>query len=106
MTRADQTAASGSGGVTKTIIKKQSPLDARVQHLMELICDLKVMEQNVRKMDFDVQRSPLGKITKAQLKAGFESLTKIEQFIMAGNFGPEFHEAVNQYYTRIPHFFG
>lgn len=40
--------------------KKPSRLDARVQSLLELICDLKAMEECVLEMKFDVKKAPLG----------------------------------------------
>ncbi|KAI1730634.1 poly(ADP-ribose) polymerase catalytic domain-containing protein [Ditylenchus destructor] len=84
----------------------ESKLDSQIRHVMELICDLKAMELEIRNMEYDVNKSPLGNITKAQIKAGYEALTKIENFIKAGNFGSGFVDAVNEYYTKIPHYFG
>jgi len=85
----------------------KSKLDPRLQHLMDLICDIRSMERDVSKMDYDVKKSPLGKITKEQLKAGFEALSRIERHILDNStYNAEFMDAVNEYYTRIPHYFG
>lgn len=35
-------------------------LDDKIRYLMEMICDLKTMEREVQKMDYDTNRSPLG----------------------------------------------
>lgn len=40
--------------------KKTSELDSRIQSLLELICDLKAMEECVLEMKFDTKKAPLG----------------------------------------------
>lgn len=40
--------------------KKISQLDVKVQSLLELICDLKAMEECVLEMKFDIRKAPLG----------------------------------------------
>ena len=40
--------------------KKTSKLDVKVQSLLELICDLKAMEECVLEMKFDTKKAPLG----------------------------------------------
>lgn len=40
--------------------KKASELDSRIQSLLELICDLKAMEECVLEMKFDTKKAPLG----------------------------------------------
>lgn len=49
---------------------------------------------------------PAGKLTVAQIKAGYQSLKKIEDCIRAGQRGRALMEACNEFYTRIPHDFG
>ncbi|TKR81223.1 hypothetical protein L596_015131 [Steinernema carpocapsae] len=83
-----------------------SKLDKRIQDLLQLICDIKTMEEAVLEMEFDASRSPLGKVTKQQIKAGYEALNRIEKFIEVSKYNKDFVEAVNDYYTRIPHAFG
>lgn len=40
--------------------KRTSKLDVKVQSLLELICDLKAMEECVLEMKFDTRKAPLG----------------------------------------------
>lgn len=40
--------------------KKTSKLDVKIQSLLELICDLKAMEECVLEMKFDTRKAPLG----------------------------------------------
>ncbi|KAJ8366951.1 hypothetical protein AAFF_G00336400 [Aldrovandia affinis] len=86
--------------------KKASQLDIKVQSLLELICDIKAMEECVLEMKFDIKKAPLGKLTVEQIKAGYASLKKIEECVKRKGNGKELLEACNQFYTRIPHDFG
>lgn len=40
--------------------KRTSKLDVKIQSLLELICDLKAMEECVLEMKFDTRKAPLG----------------------------------------------
>lgn len=40
--------------------RKPSKLDVKVQSLLELICDIKAMEECVLEMKFDTRKAPLG----------------------------------------------
>ncbi|XP_072296739.1 poly [ADP-ribose] polymerase 2 isoform X2 [Eucyclogobius newberryi] len=86
--------------------KKPSTLDAKVQSLLELICDLKAMEECVLEMKFDIRKAPLGKLTMEQIRAGYAALKKIEDCLKKKGGSRELLEACNQFYTRIPHDFG
>ncbi|XP_017327105.1 poly [ADP-ribose] polymerase 2 [Ictalurus punctatus] len=86
--------------------KKPSQLDVRLQSLMELICDIKAMEECVLEMKFDIKKAPLGKLTVEQIRAGYSSLKRIEQCLKKKSNSKELLEACNQFYTRIPHDFG
>uniref|UniRef100_A0A915KKE3 Poly [ADP-ribose] polymerase n=1 Tax=Romanomermis culicivorax TaxID=13658 RepID=A0A915KKE3_ROMCU len=85
-----------------------SKLDVRVQNLIKLICDLKNMEQTVKEMQYDADKSPLGKLTTSQIKAGYEALSKIERILnKTGQVASSaLAQACSDFYTRIPHCFG
>ncbi|MED6258162.1 Poly [ADP-ribose] polymerase 2, partial [Ataeniobius toweri] len=90
-----------------TAPKKQlSKLDAKVQSLLELICDLKAMEECVLEMKFDTKKAPLGKLTSEQIRAGYAALKRIESCLKKKGSRRDLLEACNQFYTRIPHDFG
>uniref|UniRef100_UPI0037E9767C poly [ADP-ribose] polymerase 2 n=1 Tax=Semicossyphus pulcher TaxID=241346 RepID=UPI0037E9767C len=86
--------------------KKTSKLDLKIQSLLELICDLKAMEECVLEMKFDTRKAPLGKLTSDQIRAGYTALKKIEDCLKKKGSNRELLEACNQFYTRIPHDFG
>ncbi|XP_030395389.1 poly [ADP-ribose] polymerase 2-like isoform X4 [Gopherus evgoodei] len=86
--------------------KPASRLDPRVQALLGLICDLQAMEEMVLEMKYDTKKAPLGKLTVEQIRAGFQSLQKVEVVLRAGDTGRALLEACNEFYTRVPHDFG
>lgn len=46
--------------------KQASMLDVKIQELLELICDLKAMEECVLEMKFDTRKAPLGQCDIAE----------------------------------------
>ncbi|VDD85971.1 unnamed protein product [Enterobius vermicularis] len=83
-----------------------SKLDVRIQDLLSLICNLQLMEQNVMEFEYDSSKAPLGKLTKEQIKTGYSLLKDIARHVRKTDFSRKFVEAVNSYYTKIPHNFG
>ncbi|XP_068604576.1 poly [ADP-ribose] polymerase 2 [Brachionichthys hirsutus] len=86
--------------------KRPSKLDLKIQSLLELICDLRAMEECVLEMKFDIRKAPLGKLTSEQIRAGYTALKKIEGCLKKKGSSHQLLEACNQFYTRIPHDFG
>uniref|UniRef100_A0AAQ4QMW5 Poly [ADP-ribose] polymerase n=1 Tax=Gasterosteus aculeatus aculeatus TaxID=481459 RepID=A0AAQ4QMW5_GASAC len=86
--------------------KRTCKLDVKVQSLLELICDIKAMEECVLEMKFDTRKAPLGKLTTEQIRAGYAALKNIEECLKKKGNGRDLLEACNQFYTRIPHDFG
>ena len=86
----------------------ESKLEKELQELMKLICDIKAMELAASELEFDTKRNPLGKVSAAQIKAGYESLARIAELLEEGapTNSHAIKEASGQFYTRIPHFFG
>ncbi|CAD5230121.1 unnamed protein product [Bursaphelenchus okinawaensis] len=81
-------------------------LDPKVKSVIDLISDLKAMEKHLKRLNFDTNRTPLGCITKEQIKIGYKLLSQIEKKINTKTFATEFHALVSDYYTKIPHCFG
>uniref|UniRef100_A0A8C1NAS1 Poly [ADP-ribose] polymerase n=1 Tax=Cyprinus carpio TaxID=7962 RepID=A0A8C1NAS1_CYPCA len=91
---------------TEDKVKRPQRTRLKVQSLLELICDLKAMEECVLEMKFDTKKAPLGKLTTEQIRAGYASLKRIEECLKKKRSNKELVEACNQFYTRIPHDFG
>ncbi|XP_026576412.1 poly [ADP-ribose] polymerase 2 [Pseudonaja textilis] len=92
----------------ETVSKPQvvSQLDLRVQALVELICNIRMMEEMVIEMKYDTRKAPLGKLKAEQIQAGYRSLQKIEACLKWSQTGSVLLEACNEFYTQIPHDFG
>eukprot|EP00730_Choanoeca_flexa_P009140 TRINITY_DN12596_c0_g1_i2.p1 TRINITY_DN12596_c0_g1~~TRINITY_DN12596_c0_g1_i2.p1 ORF type:complete len:684 (+),score=225.95 TRINITY_DN12596_c0_g1_i2:67-2118(+) len=84
----------------------ESQLKPEVKSLMELIFDVKKMNAAVVEMEYDLERMPLGKLTKDQILAGYQTLKDIEALIEGGASRAELTDASSEFYTRIPHAFG
>jgi len=83
-----------------------SKLDNKLQALVELLCNIKEMEEAVMEMKYDTKKAPLGKLTKEQIKAGYKALKKIDQCITNKKSDNELILACDAFYTRVPHCFG
>jgi len=85
----------------------ESKLDKRVQDLIKLIFDMNMMESVMKELEFDCKKQPLGKLTKDQIKKGYEVLTELEKEMKKRS--PKVAvliDLTNQFYTLIPHNFG
>jgi poly [ADP-ribose] polymerase len=78
-------AAVGGGGAGKQLATvtsdSRSALDPRVQDLMCLIFDVKLMEDSLREMEVDLKKMPLGTLSKTQINAGYEVLSAIQDVL-------------------------
>ncbi|KAK3741942.1 hypothetical protein RRG08_024688 [Elysia crispata] len=91
---------------SQDIAVPDSKLDKCLQDLVQMICDVKSMEDAVVEMKYDAKKAPLGKLTKTQIKAGYEALQNIETLIKKNDMGRKLSDACSEFYTRIPHEFG
>jgi len=48
----------------------------------------------------------VGRLTKEQIKAGYSALQTIASCVEKAEFGSRLTAACNDFYTRIPHYFG
>eukprot|EP01004_Peranema_trichophorum_P001893 NODE_1246_length_2049_cov_43.662513_g1054_i0.p1 GENE.NODE_1246_length_2049_cov_43.662513_g1054_i0~~NODE_1246_length_2049_cov_43.662513_g1054_i0.p1 ORF type:complete len:503 (+),score=117.03 NODE_1246_length_2049_cov_43.662513_g1054_i0:366-1874(+) len=96
------TAEDSTEGTSTTI--PESKLPPQVQDIIKLITDTKMMTNSMSELEIDVKKMPLGKISKMQVKQGFEVLKKISEVIKgkAGNLV----QLSSDFYTIIPHDFG
>ncbi|XP_050688575.1 poly [ADP-ribose] polymerase 2-like isoform X2 [Eriocheir sinensis] len=82
-------------------------LHPRVRAIIELICDIKCMEEAVVEMKYDANKAPLGKLTRDQIKAGYLALKRIDDLVESDKFAmKDLLQACNDFYTRVPHYFG
>ncbi|KYQ94403.1 poly(ADP-ribosyl)transferase [Tieghemostelium lacteum] len=82
--------------------KKECDLDDRVQDLLKLIFDVKMMKQTLIDAQFDIKKSPLGKLSKKQILKGYEVLKRIEA-VLDGKSKENLTDLSSAFYTQIPH---
>lgn len=72
-----------------------SELDLRLKEVIDMICNLQAMSTYLKdRMKYDSDRNPLGALSKAQIKAGFHILAKIEKRLLKKDFGGDYKEMV------------
>ena len=82
-----------------------SKLDPRVQKLVNLIFNMKLMSDVMLKRGFDTKKMPLGKLSKTTLEGGHKVLMQIEE-VLDGKKKGDLYELSGEFYTLIPHDFG
>lgn len=83
-----------------------SKLDAPVYDLMQMLFDIRRMENMMCGIDLDLKQMPLGKIGAKQIKMAMTTLMNIGRLIQRNGSQHELREASSKFYTLIPHSFG
>jgi len=93
-----------------------SKLHPKVQSLMTMIFDQKLMQDALVEMEIDIKKMPLGKLKKSNIQQGFKLLGEIQQLLdknseTSSASSPDETKArlmdfTNQFFTTIPHDFG
>ena len=82
-----------------------SKLHPRIQSLMDLIFDMKMMTQQMVEIGYDARKMPLGKLSKATIKQGYQALQKIADVLNKKTKG-DLMDLSSDFFTVIPHDFG
>eukprot|EP00276_Gloeochaete_wittrockiana_P011318 CAMPEP_0184646682 /NCGR_PEP_ID=MMETSP0308-20130426/3420_1 /TAXON_ID=38269 /ORGANISM="Gloeochaete witrockiana, Strain SAG 46.84" /LENGTH=644 /DNA_ID=CAMNT_0027076925 /DNA_START=63 /DNA_END=1997 /DNA_ORIENTATION=- len=91
----------------KQKLAANSSLDQRLQTLIELISSHKIMESTLQEMEIDLKKMPLGKLTKKQIREGYEILSQLEEVLKGRGDGEQtVEDLTNRFYSKIPHDFG
>lgn len=83
-----------------------SKLPKPVQDLIKIIFDVESMKKAMVEFEIDLQKMPLGKLSKRQIQNAYALLTEVQQAV--SNCVPEAQilDLSNRFYTLIPHDFG
>jgi predicted DNA-binding WGR domain protein len=84
-----------------------SKLDKPIQDLIRILFDVQQIKKTLLSMDIDLNKMPLGKLSRKHIQSGFTVLTNIQEAIKAEV--PDEARLLalsNQFYTLIPHDFG
>lgn len=107
--------ANGSTSAAGEASPPQCTLDEPVQQLMELIFNQGHFQASMSSLNYDANKLPLGKLSKATISRGFQQLKDLaallnDPSLAASRWGQPLHAATehlsNMYYSLIPHAFG
>jgi poly [ADP-ribose] polymerase len=90
---------------SKEVKDEDSSLDDRVQSLVKLIFNMKLMQKQMVEIGYDAKKMPLGKLSKDTIKKGYEVLTKISD-VLDGKAKGDLMDLSSEFFTVIPHDFG
>jgi len=94
------------GPATSVKTTKPCSLDKPTQSLIKLLFDHDMFKEAMAKMNIDVKKMPLGKLSKVQIAKGFEVLEELETEIKGKKRNAKLQEITSKFYTLIPHNFG
>lgn len=81
-------------------------LDLEVQKLMELIFNQKYFAAAMTDLNYDVDKLPLGRLSKATIMRGFQALKDLSERLDSPAGQYSIADLSNLYYSLIPHNFG
>ncbi|KAM9212025.1 poly [ADP-ribose] polymerase 1 [Dugong dugon] len=84
----------------------KSRLPKPVQDLIKMIFDVESMKKAMVEYEIDLQKMPLGKLSKRQIQAAYSILSEVQQAVSQGSSDSQILDLSNRFYTLIPHDFG
>lgn len=101
----------------------QSKLDPRVQDLISMISNIDTMKDTMKEFEIDLERLPLGNLSKSQIEKGYKVLQQIQKALDKSkanesdddgsddeesddDFDDSLEALSSKFYTLIPHSFG
>ncbi|XP_061741748.1 poly [ADP-ribose] polymerase 1 [Nerophis ophidion] len=84
----------------------KSKLDKPVQDLIKMIFDVESMKKAMVEFEIDLQKMPLGKLSKRQIQSAYALLTDVQQAVSDCASEAKILDLSNRFYTLIPHDFG
>ncbi|XP_044292076.1 poly [ADP-ribose] polymerase 1 [Varanus komodoensis] len=84
----------------------KSKLPKPVQDLIKMIFDVESMKKAMVEFEIDLQKMPLGKLSKRQIQSAYSILNEVQQAVSDGGADAQILDLSNRFYTLIPHDFG
>lgn len=84
----------------------KSKLAKPVQELIKMIFDVESMKKAMVEFEIDLQKMPLGKLSKRQIQSAYALLTEVQQAVSDCLPEAQILDLSNRFYTLIPHDFG
>lgn len=83
-----------------------SKLPKPVQELVKMLFDIDSMKQTMLEFELDLEKMPLGRLSRKQLHEAYEVLTELSDLVARGGNDSEFIACSNKFFTLVPHSFG
>lgn len=83
-----------------------SKLAKPVQNLVKMIFDINSMKKTMLEFELDMEKMPLGKLSKKQIQSAFKVLAELQDLVNNNASDHSYIDASNRFYTFIPHSFG
>uniref|UniRef100_A0A674AVC3 Poly [ADP-ribose] polymerase n=1 Tax=Salmo trutta TaxID=8032 RepID=A0A674AVC3_SALTR len=77
-----------------------------VQELIRTIFDVESMKKAMVEFEIDLQKMPLGKLSKRQIQSAYALLSEVQQAVSDSSSESHILDLSNRFYTLIPHDFG
>uniref|UniRef100_A0A8B9LEZ0 Poly [ADP-ribose] polymerase n=1 Tax=Astyanax mexicanus TaxID=7994 RepID=A0A8B9LEZ0_ASTMX len=84
----------------------KSQLAKPIQELIRMIFDVESMKKAMVEFEIDLQKMPLGKLSKRQIQSAYSLLSEVQQAVSDNAPEPMILDLSNRFYTLIPHDFG
>ncbi|XP_057679588.1 poly [ADP-ribose] polymerase 1-like [Corythoichthys intestinalis] len=84
----------------------KSKLAEPIQELIKLIFDVESMKKAMVEFEIDLQKMPLGNLSKRQIQSAYALLTQVQQAVSDNMTEAHILDLSNRFYTLIPHDFG
>ncbi|XP_051981100.1 poly [ADP-ribose] polymerase 1, partial [Xyrauchen texanus] len=84
----------------------KSQLAKPVQDLIRMIFDVESMKKAMVEFEIDLQKMPLGKLSKRQIQSAYSLLSEVQQAVADNASQSLILDLSNRFYTLIPHDFG
>lgn len=88
----------------KSAIKSKMP--KQTQELIEMLFDVNQMKQTMMEFELDLDKMPLGRLSKKQLRDAYQVLTDLNALVVRAAPNNEFIGLSNKFFTLVPHNFG
>ena len=92
-------------GIDEADGDEQSALQPAVQAVVKMLFDVKQMQRVLLELDIDMDKMPLGKLSRAHIQKGYDCLSEIQDLIAENN-EHALIAACNKFYSIIPRSFG
>lgn len=83
-----------------------SKLPKKTQELIAMMLNVNSMKQTMMAFELDLEKMPLGRLSKKQLTDAYKVLSELNDLVVRGASNAEFVGLSNKFFTLVPHNFG